>query len=512
MLGESMGQSILRAAGFVLAVCAMLAASNAHAAETAPRRVKVMTFNIWLGGDQVNFGKVIEAIKASDADIVCLQEPAGNTARIAAALGWPYALPSRHVISRFPLFAPPAENGPDGNELNYAYAEVMPGRFIAIADVHLPSGDYGPYALRDNKTVDEVLEIERNTRLPAIEAYVPPSTAMAKSGLPVIIAGDFNAPSPLDWTPATVASHGFLQVKDALKWPAAQALLDAGFTDTYRAAHPDPAAKPGVTWSYGYPYPHLEPKEALDRIDLIMTLGSVKTVKSEILGDPQMPDTDIAVQPWPSDHRSVVTTLEVTPGPAPAMVSVAKRAVAQGDMVDVRFHAGSEDGRIESGKIVVRAQEAAADAPPLLSQASNDGTDRRNSISFGTYALDPGGYTAALLDADGKSLATAPFWVVAPDRRPTVTMAKASFAPGAPITVSWSNAPGNRFDWIGIYSKGEPDNVNYVGFFYINAAPDGTLTIGKDQLGEDLAPGDYEARLELDDDYTALAGTGFTVK
>jgi hypothetical protein len=159
-----MGRSIF--AGLMLA-WAVLTFSGARADDMAPITLKVMTFNIWLGGDQVNFDKVVAAIKAADADIVCLQEPAGNTARIAAALGWAHALPSRHVISRFPLFAPPAEAGPDGNELNYAYAEVTPGRFVAIADVHLPSGDYGPYAMRDGKTADEVLEIERNTRLPA---------------------------------------------------------------------------------------------------------------------------------------------------------------------------------------------------------------------------------------------------------------------------------------------------------------------------------------------------------
>jgi endonuclease/exonuclease/phosphatase family metal-dependent hydrolase len=506
-----MSSNIARLAGLVLA-CVLAAVSVARAEDTASLRLKVMTFNIWLGGDQVNFDKVIEAIRAADADIVCLQEPAGNTARIAAALGWSHALPNRHVIARFPLFAPPAATGPDGNALNYAYAEVMPGKFIAIADVHLPSGDYGPYAMRDGKSASEVLEIERNTRLPAITAYIEPSAAMAKSGLPVIIAGDFNAPSPLDWTPATLASHGFAQIKDAFAWPAAQALLDAGFTDTYRAAHPDPAAKPGITWSYGYPYPKLEANEALDRIDLIMALGAVKTVKSEILGDPAMPDTDIAVAPWPSDHRAVVSTLDVVPGPAPAMVSIARRGVTQGEMVEVRFHAATADGRIEDGRIAVRAGNAAPEAaPPLLSFTTNDGTDRMNSVSFGTYDLAVGAYSAALVDGAGKTLAEAPFWVL-PEGKPSVETGKASFASGEPITVSWSHAPGNRFDWIGLYAKGEPDNMNYLGFFYIDAAPEGTLTLGKEQLGEDLKPGDYEVRLELDDAYVPLAGAGFSVK
>ena len=48
-----------------------------------------MSFNVWLGGDVVDFGKTIETIRASRADVVGLQEAEGNARRIAAALGWP---------------------------------------------------------------------------------------------------------------------------------------------------------------------------------------------------------------------------------------------------------------------------------------------------------------------------------------------------------------------------------------------------------------------------------------
>jgi hypothetical protein len=141
-----MEKSMLRIAGVMLAVLLCVAPVMARAADPAPVTIKVMTFNIWLGGDQVNFQKVIEAIKAADADIVCLQEAGGNTARIAAALGWTYAVPARHIIARVPLFAPPATTqGADGNDLNTVYAEVEPGRFVAIANIHLPSDPYGPY-------------------------------------------------------------------------------------------------------------------------------------------------------------------------------------------------------------------------------------------------------------------------------------------------------------------------------------------------------------------------------
>ena len=507
-----MGKSIIRIAGLLLACLGFVfAASDLRAAETSPVTVKVMTFNIWLGGDQVNFNKVIEAIRAADADIVCLQEPNGNTARIAAALGWNYAVPSRHVIARVPIFAPPsATKGADGNDLSLVYAEVEPGRFVAISNVHLPSDPYGPYELRDKKSAAEVLELETSTRLPAIEPYIAPSAALAKGGTPVVITGDFNSPSPLDWTPAM--AKRWPQVKEPIIWPAAKALLDAGFTDTYRAAHPDPAAKPGITWSYGYPYPHIDENEQQDRIDLMMALGAVKTVKSEILGDPKMPDTDIPVTPWPSDHRAVVSTLEIVPGPAAAMVSIDRAAVPEGAIFTARFHAATDDGRLEDGRMVILDAGAAADAAPRVSLASNNGTDRSSSVDFGTAGLAPGAYEVALRDAEGKELARAPFWIVARDGRIKVSVDKPQYTPGETITAGWSNGPANRFDWLGIYKKDDPADDNYLYFFYVNAAVTGTLALDKDMLGADLEPGDYELRLELDDGYSRLATVPFTVK
>jgi exonuclease III len=504
------GKPIVRIASFMLAVFVILAAAYARAAETQPVTVKVMTFNIWLGGDQVNFGKVIEAIKASDADIVCLQEAGGQTLAIAEALGWSYAAPNRHVIARVPLFVPTAETqGADGNDLDTLYAEVVPGGFVAIANIHLPSDTYGPYELRVKKSVAEVLETEKSLRLTAIEPYIAPLAAAAKAGTPVVLAGDFNSPG-LDWSPAI--AQRWPQAKEPIAWPAAKALIDAGFTDSYRAIHPDAAAKPGITWSYGYPYPHLDADEQQDRIDLTMVLGPVKPVKSEILGDPHMPDTDIGVSPWPSDHRAVVSTFEVVPGPAPAMVQIDKRVALEGGIVRARFHAAAGDGRLEGGRVVIIKATAAADAAPLVSLASNNGTDRSNSVDFGTVGLKPGAYAVALRDADGKELARAPFWILARGDQPVVSTDKAKYAPGEDITVTFANGPGNRYDWLGIYKKGEPADDNYQSFFYVNAAANGSLKIDKAMLGDALAPGEYEMRLELDDGYTRLASTPFRVE
>ena len=109
--------------------------SAAAAAEPVP--VRIMSFNIWYGGDQVNFNGIIEAIKKADADIVGLQEPDGRTLEIAALAGYPYADVRRHIISRFPLFDSGAgERTEEGNPL-YSIAGVDSKTVHALSLIHI---------------------------------------------------------------------------------------------------------------------------------------------------------------------------------------------------------------------------------------------------------------------------------------------------------------------------------------------------------------------------------------
>src|SRR3954466_12754707 len=86
------------ARGPALALAALAVVPTARAQAPAvptpaptPVDVRVMTFNIWLGGDVVDFGKVVDAISAARADIVGLQEAeatrAGSPARSGGRTG-----------------------------------------------------------------------------------------------------------------------------------------------------------------------------------------------------------------------------------------------------------------------------------------------------------------------------------------------------------------------------------------------------------------------------------------
>ncbi len=460
--------------------------------------VRVMTFNIWLGGDQVSIRKVVDAIAEARADVVLLQEAEGQTRRLAELTGLVYSSPATHVISRFPLFDVPGESS------TMTYAEVRPGRFVALQNLHLTSDPYGPYLVRDGKTLEEVLANERETRLPEIEPLLARSASVAAGGTPVVLGGDFNAPSHLDWTDAAVDARG---LPYAVEWPVSLAVERAGFVDTYRAAHPDPVATPGITWTYGYPYPYLEENEAVDRIDQIHVLGGeAEVLSSELVNDATAPGVDIGVSPWPSDHSAVVSTIRVVPGNSPALVS-APASVKTGDVLEVRFHAATEDGRLDGGRVVILR-----DGRVVLSRASNNGTDRSAVVPFGTAALRPGTYTAALRDKAGKTLADAAFSVVAASARPAVALSKPVYARGETIGVSWNAAPADRFDWIGLYAAGDADQENYIAFAYTGATAAGTTTFDKAAIGGALDAGAYEARLMRDDGYVTLAVARFTVR
>src|SRR3954447_1612407 len=334
---------------------ASAAAAQAPAVPTpppAPVDVRVMTFNIWLGGDVVDFGKVIDAIAAARADIVGLHEAEGNTRRIAAALRWPYWSDRLHVVSRFPLIDPPEAHG------EYVLAQIRPGQVFALANEHLTSDPYGPYLVRSNQSLAQVLANERATRVPEITAALAALRPALRRGVPTFMTGDFNTPSHLDWTPAVAAVRA--DVHYPVPWPVTRAVARAGFVDTYRAVHPDPVVTPGITWTFGYPFPRRAANEVIDRIDLVQASAGVQVLDSGIVGPPGTPDVTYPVDPYPSDHRAVVSTVRFTPAVPASFASVLQRRVERGGPIEVRYAAPRGEG--VDTLAIVRAGGAASSA------------------------------------------------------------------------------------------------------------------------------------------------------
>jgi hypothetical protein len=192
----------------------------------------------------------------------------------------------------------------------------------------------------------------------------------------------------------------------------------------------------------------------------------------------------------------------------PLFVDAQPRVVQRGEPLVARYRApgGEETDRIALVRSGDPASKALMFLPPY--EAGYVG-----SVTFGTHTLEPGAYEVVLVTEDDAEVVRDPFQVQEPGARPMVEPAAAQFAVGEPITVGWRNAPGQRFDWIGIYKAGDPDLYNnYLAFAYTNAATDGEVTLDALLLGEEmLPPGDYVVRLLLDDAYQLLAEATFRV-
>jgi endonuclease/exonuclease/phosphatase family metal-dependent hydrolase len=501
----------MRPVSLLAAVLAL--ASPALADESVDLRI--MSFNIWYGGVQVSQPEVIRILRESDADIVGLQEPDGQTAAIAAAAGYPYVDLRRHIISRVPLFDPKLGERSDTGQSVYplagldadaphVWAMVAPGKVVALGNLHLTSDPYGPDLMRDGASMEEVLQGEADSRLAEIDPYAAALEPLIKTGTPVIVTGDFNTPSHLDYTTAAIGLRPAMTA--AVAWPVTLRMQAAGFTDTFRTAHPDPVARPGLTYSPGFPFPVTRDGESLDRIDYVFAANA--TVRGAmVLGEPENPDVDMGFEAWPSDHRAVIADLTVTPVDAPAMLAIEPRLVPEGGSFVARGYLPGD--AIWGVRIVPRGGDAGAG---IVTSVEGLEPTYNRAFRFSTLGLPPGPWDAVLIDETGAEQARSRFSVIAANGKPTLTVATPTVKPADPITVTWTGAPGLKFDWIGIYAAGDPNLYNYLAFAYTGAVLDGSMELTPDLYYQVLDPGDYVLRLMSDDSYVVLAEVGFRVE
>ena len=481
--------------------------------------LRVMTFNIWYGGDQVSLPAVAEAIRLADADVVGIQEPDGHLARLAAMAGYQYYDERRNILARYPLFdsgtgmrtlpgAPDyAVTALDDNALP-AWLMVRPGEVVAVANTHFSSDPYGPEAVRDGEALPAVLALEEQARVPSARA-LQPLGKLGNSGTPVFLTGDFNTPSHRDWT-ATMQATRPEVIRYPVPWPSTALLESSGLRDSFREAHPDPTQVPGLTWTAGMPAPYIRPRETLDRIDYIFSGGITTTLDSRIFGEEGGPDVAASVTPWPSDHRALVSTFEILPVAAPAMVAVEPSVVQLGDELNVRAY----DPAAEGWTVVV--VHAGAPASQALRSAHEDLTAWRRFARFTSRGLVTGEYDAVLLDSQHQELKRTRFAIV-DSRQPTELLAPPSrHTAGQPLPVSWRNMPGHRLDWVGLFRLNSKAHAGaakeeLVSYAYLQARTLGSLELPTMQNGIPLQAGVYELRLLLDDSPTVLASASVTL-
>jgi hypothetical protein len=106
------------------------------------------------------------------------------------------------------------------------------------------------------------------------------------------------------------------------------------------------------------------------------------------------------------------------------------------------------------------------------------------------------------------------FWVEALGDGPRVSTSRRVFGVGDPIPVRWRNAPGNRWDWVGVYERGaDPSVDSYLTWFYTRSSIRGVGTLDAQAEGPwPLPPGRYSVYLLADDAYGILARAGFVIR
>lgn len=307
-----------------------LSCSTAIQAETS---LRVMSFNAWGAGTNAGLGieQTVAVIRAADPDIIGLQEirpeseqcdaencPAGLASvapQLAAALGYELleqledneVLWANAILSRYPIRS--ATPGNLGARID------VNGREVLLFNIHTTDYPYGPFQLLDIPygnaafldTADQAIASAWRARKCAYELLQADLTA-AGSAEAIFITGDFNEPSFRDWSQAA-AEAGVHPMEVA--WPFTLAVEQLGFTDVFREAHPDPLLKPGFTWS-----PTITAETAQDstqdhrdRIDFIFARSeNLQIETAKIVGEPG-PWSDIAIEPYPSDHRAVVVEI-----------------------------------------------------------------------------------------------------------------------------------------------------------------------------------------------------------
>lgn len=324
------------------------------------RTLKVLQFNIWLGGSKVAGGRagIADTIAAVEPDVVMLSE--SNPERVAHLLsdladrGLTYydnhnptdpAVISRHPIIEHQSFRSwsKAVVSVDGTEvaaysghLEYRYyANYLPRGYGGGTPAPLETSAYGWDEIPTGPItdVDLILRLnEASGRTKVTKTVLADAANERRRGRLTVLAGDFNEPSHRDWTRRT--RHLFDHNGAVVEWTTTKAIEDAGFRDSYREIHPDPVRTPGFPWPSDNP--GAEPGQLTwapkaderDRIDFVFYHPDrrIRLLDSVIVGPSstivrnarvEESGRDRFLEPtwtWPTDHKAVLSTFRVATG------------------------------------------------------------------------------------------------------------------------------------------------------------------------------------------------------
>ena len=292
-------------------------------------QLRVLVWNAWRGGNEVESGpeKVLQVIRDVQPDLVLMQESYDIDGErptlgrwIAEELGWhAHQAESPHLCILSPMKIEATFFHDAWHGLGVRITDAAERTFVAWS-IWLDYRAYITYELRDRpKQSDEELlaaEDVRSTRLQEAKALVAhlKDAGQLELEVPLLVGGDWNNPSHLDWTVDTTRVY---RNRRALPLPVSTMMQEEGFTDTFRTVHPNPVQRPGLTWSPMFRVNSEGKAQGFERIDRLYLKNPkagawrLQPVASHVL--PVVWEADsipTEKRTFPSDHGAVVVDLK----------------------------------------------------------------------------------------------------------------------------------------------------------------------------------------------------------
>lgn len=321
--------------------------------------IKVFQINVWQEGTVVPYGYegIIDEIIDKDADVVIFSEVRNynNTNFVKRVLeslktrGSVYygesSEPSLDValIAKFPIVdQQPMYKGMDTKMGNVLKTKInIYNRDFLFYSVHLDYTNYACYLPRgydgvswkklDSPITDATaisIANKKGRRDEAIEDLIKDIETESKDQF-IVVAGDFNEPSHLDWTKST--KNLFDHRGAIVPWDCSILLQQAGFKDAFRTKYPNPVTHPGFTFPSANPAVEISKltwaptADERDRIDYIyfkpynsVRLKDIKIVGPEetiVRNTVKAKDSKdkflVPKKTWPTDHKALLATFSV---------------------------------------------------------------------------------------------------------------------------------------------------------------------------------------------------------
>jgi len=333
---------------FILFIFFFLSCSSSIVSSENKTDLKVLQLNVWMAGSKIENGidAVANVIISTDADLITISEVDPHfmellTLSLQTKGSVFHCIPSNDcgIITKYPIveqqFIYSPEKGFNG-VLKTSIA--LPKRKICLYSAHLDYQHYGAFLPRgyDGQSwkkmaapvtnVADVLSFNNESkREEQISELIKDAANESRKGSIILVGGDFNEPSHLDWGETT--RNLFDHNGTVVLWPCTFMLQNAGFVDTYRELYPNTVTYPGFTWPADNPLvevKHLSwasESDERDRIDFIFYIPNqgLKLKNVSIVGPAGTilkgarnsdPTKDPILTPkgaWPSDHKGLLS-------------------------------------------------------------------------------------------------------------------------------------------------------------------------------------------------------------